>query len=774
MDPGWEFNATDRRVAEELQDFLPARAFDMHAHLYRLADLATDASFFRAGPPEVTVEVWREHMEKMFSGWDLAAGLFFPAPFFSEEDVEAHLDLANDFLVDQLGTSPACRGLLLIGPQYSEEKALAYLENSQLVGFKPYHTLSPQKPTLDAPLAAFLPEWAWKLAHERGLVITLHMVRRRALADPDNQREIRTMCLKYPNARLILAHAARGFHAPNTIEGLPALRGLENIWFDTAAICEPAAILAILREFGPRRLLWGSDFPVSELRGKAVTVGDYFAWLQWDTVVWDSAGVQAHPTLLGLESLRALRQVADAFGLNEQDLEDIFYNNAHRVLRLCEESGTVTQDLYGHAKHLIPGGTQLLSKRPEMFAPDQWPPYFREARGCETWDLDGRHYYDMSTMGIGSCLLGFRDPDVTRAVQRCINLGAMATLNPPEEVELADLLCALHPWAERVRFARTGGEAMAAAVRIARATTGRTRIAICGYHGWHDWYLAANLGDDDALQGHLLPGLDPRGVPTELRGSALTFHYNDTKEFDALVDAHGHQLAAVVMEPCRNVDPEPGFLERVRERVAACGALWVIDEISIGFRLALGGAHLKYGVTPDIAVFAKALGNGHPMAAIIGTDDAMRGAEHSFISSTYWTESVGPAAALATIRKMQEADVPAHVARIGAAVQEHWRTLGAEHGLPVEVSGFPCLARFAFKHEKAEALRTLYTQWMLECGFLAGTALYPCLAHTDALVERYAGGVNKVFARIAGALAKGEVEKALAGPVAHSGFQRLT
>lgn len=435
----------------------------------------------------------------------------------------------------------------------------------------------------------------------------------------------------------------------------------------------------------------------------------------------------------------------------------------------------LTQDLYRHAKERIPGGTQLLSKRPEMYAPDQWPAYFREARGCEVWDLDGRHYYDCSTNGLGSCLLGYRDPDVTRAVRRRLDLGSMCSLNPPEEVALADALCGMHPWAEQVRFARTGGEAMAMAVRIARAATRRSRVAVCGYHGWHDWYLAANLGDDDNLDGHLLPGLDPAGVPSELRGTVMPFRYNARDEFQRVLTDAGNRLAAVVMEPCRQTAPEPGFLEFVRAAARRAGALLIFDEITMGWRLRLGGAHLAFRVEPDLAVFAKALGNGHPIAAVIGTRAAMNGAQRSFISSTYWTEAIGPAAALATLEKMRSVDVPAHVARVGKRVLGAWREAGRRQGLPI-VTGdaYPCLAHFHFNHAWSGELQTLYTQLMLDRGFLAGASLYPTLAHTDKIVERFSGAIDEVFQVIAKALQAGRVKERLKGPVAHKGFKRLT
>jgi len=416
----------------------------------------------------------------------------------------------------------------------------------------------------------------------------------------------------------------------------------------------------------------------------------------------------------------------------------------------------------------------LLSKRPEMMAPDCWPAYFREARGCEVWDLDGRRYYDMSTNGIGSCLLGFRDPDVTRAVVRRVNFGSMSTLNPPEEVHLADRLCEIHPWAEQVRFARTGGEIATVAVRIARAATGRSVIAVCGYHGWHDWYLAANLGHDDSLRGHLLPGLEPLGVPSELRSTTCTFPYNDREALGKIVDMHGSRLAAVIMEPCRYRDPEPGFLEFVRDTAHKAGALLIFDEITIAWRLIFGGAHLKFNVAPDMAVFAKALGNGHPIAAVIGTTEAMEGAHGSFISSTYWTESVGPTAALATLDKLERNNVSSHAAEIGASVQQLWKNASSAHGLPVVVDdAYPVLAHFKFDHELGNELRTLYTQLMLKGGFLSGTAIYPTFAHTHEVVAKFANAVDETFGEIADALKAGDVRQRLKGAVAHNGFMRL-
>lgn len=430
--------------------------------------------------------------------------------------------------------------------------------------------------------------------------------------------------------------------------------------------------------------------------------------------------------------------------------------------------------LQQRARKLIPGGTQLLSKRPEMFAPGQWPGYFSRARGVETWDADGNRYIDMSICGIGANVLGFADPDVDAAVSAAIADGNSCSLNCPEEIELAELLVELHPWADMVRYARGGGEAMAMAVRIARAYTGRDRVAFCGYHGWHDWYLAANLSGAGGLDGHLLPGLDPAGVPRGLAGTALPFHYNDIDELESIVSRHGYDLAAVVMEPLRSGMPEPGFLEAVREITRDSGAVLVFDEVTAALRLNSAGAHLLLGVEPDIAVFAKAISNGYPMAAVIGTAPVMQAAQSTFISSTYWTERIGPTAAMATLRKHRQFEVASHLVRIGTRVQEGWRTAAAANGLSVRVTGIPPLSYLAFDNPLGTEMITLFTQLMLERGFLASGRFYASFAHRDEHVTAYLSAVRDTFTAIAEANDRGEIPRLLRGPVAHSGFQRLT
>jgi len=431
------------------------------------------------------------------------------------------------------------------------------------------------------------------------------------------------------------------------------------------------------------------------------------------------------------------------------------------------------QDLYRKARQLIPGGTQLLSKRPELFLPDLWPAYYSRAKGAEVWDLDGRRLLDVSSSGISSCVLGFADPDVEVAVIDAVRSGAMTTLNCPEEVELAELLIELHPWAEMARYARSGGEIMAVAVRIARAATGREKIAFCGYHGWHDWYLAANLSSGNALDGHLLPGLKASGVPRGLAGTMFPFRYNTISDLRAIVDEQGRDLAAIVMEPARSAGPAPGFLEEVRTLADRCGAVLIFDEVTAGWRLYCGGIHMTYGVAPDLAAFAKAMSNGYAMAALIGRRAVMEAAQESFISSTNWTEKIGPAAALASIRKYRRESVNEHQSSVGKAVRAGWERAARDAGLQIRIRGIDPLLDFSLEHAEWPALATLFTQLMLDRGYLASPKFNATRAHTPDLVSVYLGDVAEVMRMMAKTIAEGDIARHLRGGIRHSDFQRL-
>ena len=433
-----------------------------------------------------------------------------------------------------------------------------------------------------------------------------------------------------------------------------------------------------------------------------------------------------------------------------------------------------SQELYKKAKKLIPGGTQLLSKRPEMFLPDLWPAYYSKAKGCQIWDLDDNQYTDMSYMGIGSCILGYADETVNNAVKDAVDNGNMTTLNAPEEVELAELLCDLHPWADEVRYARSGGESMAIAVRIARAKTQKDVVLFCGYHGWHDWYLAANLADDEALDGHLIPGLSPRGVPRGLKGTSFPFKYNDVDGFLALYEEHKDNIAAIVMEPLRNVHPDQDFIDAIHAKTQKSDVVLIVDEITAGWRLNIGGAHLLLSIQPDIAVFGKAISNGFPMGVILGKKEVMDAAQDTFISSTYWTDRIGFVSSLATINSLKEHNVIGHLNSMGEKVQNGWRNAAKSSGLAIHINGIYPLGHFGFDHEDALVLKTLFTKLMLAKGFLATTAYYASFAQKEDDINKYLKAVEEVFTVLAEYVKEGDVKTYLETPVCHSGFSRLT
>jgi len=429
-------------------------------------------------------------------------------------------------------------------------------------------------------------------------------------------------------------------------------------------------------------------------------------------------------------------------------------------------------ELYKRAKEIIPGGTQLLSKRPEMFLPDLWPSYYQKAKGCYVWDLDGNKYLDFSYMGIGACILGYASDDVNKAVKEAIDNGSMNTLNCPEEVELGELLLKIHPWAGMVRYARTGGESMAVAIRIARAYSRKDKVAFCGYHGWSDWYLSANLADNKNLDGHLLEGLAPNGVPRGLAGTMLPFHYNKIEELEEIVKQNS-DIGVIAMEPMKFQEGQDNFVCKVREIAEKIKAVLIFDEITVGFRFNIGGAHLKLGVNPDIAVFAKGISNGFPMGAVIGKKEIMQSAQTSFISSTYWTERIGPVAAIATIAKMQKENVPAVLEKTGLEIKKGLVEAAKKHSVKLRIEGFPAMLHISFDYPNSQAIRTLYTQEMLKRGVLASGGIYVSLAFKEEHIKEFLKAVDEVFLILNKAIKKNGVEQMLEGPIAHLGFQRL-
>jgi len=431
------------------------------------------------------------------------------------------------------------------------------------------------------------------------------------------------------------------------------------------------------------------------------------------------------------------------------------------------------QNLYKKAKKIIPGGTHLLSKRPELFLPNIWPSYYSKAKDCYIWDLDNNKYTDMSFMSVGTNSLGYSNNAIDEKVVSAVKNGNMSTLNCPEEVELAEKLIDLHNWADMVRFARTGGEANAISIRIARAATGRDKIAVCGYHGWHDWYISANLSRDNSLNNHLLEGLSSAGVPKGLANTVFPFNYNDIDALKKIVKENP-DLAAVKMEVVRSTEPKEGFLEEVRKLCTDNSIVLIFDECTSGFRETFGGVHKKYNVIPDLCMFGKALGNGYAITAVIGKKEIMQSAQDTFISSTFWTERIGPTAGIASLKEMEKLKSWEIITATGQTIKKNWQKLASENSINIEITGMDALATFVIKSENWLKYKTYITQEMLNKGFITSNVIYSSTKHSEKIVNHYFESLSEVFEKI-GQFEKDidSVDNNLNSEVCQSGFKRL-
>ena len=430
------------------------------------------------------------------------------------------------------------------------------------------------------------------------------------------------------------------------------------------------------------------------------------------------------------------------------------------------------EKLYKRAKKIIPGGNMLLSKRPEMFLPDLWPSYFSKSKGINVWDLDGNKYLDISLMGVGTNILGYGNDEVDAAVSSVIVNGNMSTLNCPEEVYLAEKLVEMHPWSDMVKFARTGGEANAIAIRIGRAASGKDKIAICGYHGWHDWYLASNIDDPENLSQHLLAGLETSGVPRALKGTTIPFKYNDLESLTSIID--NNEIGVIKMEVYRNSEPQNNFLQNVRKLATENGIVLIFDECTSGFRETFGGLHKKYNVEPDIALFSKALGNGYAISAITGRRSVMESAQSSFISSTFWTERIGPSAALKALEVMEREQSWSYITDLGLELINCWKALAEKHHVPISISGLPSISSFRFENPHHNIFKTFITQEMLSRGIIANTAVYLSTQHHMSNHQEYLDILDDIFFKVSQMIDAGDDPSLLLrGLPGHEGFSRL-
>ena len=430
------------------------------------------------------------------------------------------------------------------------------------------------------------------------------------------------------------------------------------------------------------------------------------------------------------------------------------------------------QRLWKKAKKIIPGGNQLLSKRSEMFLPGLWPTYYKKAKGCKVWDLNNKVYYDFAGMGVTSCVLGYSNEYINKALISGLKNGSMCTLNAAEEVELAKELLNIHKWSGMAKFCKSGGEACMVAIRIARAYTNKNNIAFCGYHGWHDWYLATNMNSSKNLDNQLLPGLKTRGVSNSYKNSIKPFLYNDIASFKKLFKKKNNNIGIVIMEPMRGVKPSRNFLRQVKSIANKNKAILIFDEITSGFKDNYGGLHLKLKVNPDIAIFGKSIGNGYPISAIIGKKKIMQVAQETFISSTMWTDRLGFIAAKATLKKLKQLKINSLISNYGNKIKKGWIKISKKNGVKITISGQDSIPYLKFDYPNSLEILTYFTQEMLKKGFLAGGQVATSFAYNDKIINKYLKEVDDVFSKIKICLKNGKFP--LKGEIKHSTFKRLT
>ena len=448
---------------------------------------------------------------------------------------------------------------------------------------------------------------------------------------------------------------------------------------------------------------------------------------------------------LSLDDINDYNNISNIFNHFKPNIffscEDVIKLIKNKKLNIIKQNSG--NKLWQNAKKIIPGGCMLYSKRQENFLPGDWPTYFSKAKGCKIWDLDNNKYYDVSMMGIGTNVLGYANIHIDNAVINSIKNSNMSTLNSPHEVMLAEKLIELHPWFEMVRFARTGGEANSIAIRIARAASKKVNIAVCGYHGWHDWYLAANLNSNESLNEHLLRGLKTKGVPKKLQNTVYTFKYNDFKELEKIVK--NKNIGIIKMEVFRNIKPKNNFLQKVRRLADRNKIILIFDECTSGFRETYGGLHKKFNVIPDMAIFGKTLGNGYAITAICGKKEVMDHTQDSFVSSTFWSEKVGFVAGLKCIEIMKKINSAEIILSKGHYIRKRLLQLFEKNKLKVKLSDSISMPSFIFESDMHNYYKTLITKLMLKKSYLASNIIYISTSHSKKIIDNYLSELENIF-----------------------------
>ena len=419
---------------------------------------------------------------------------------------------------------------------------------------------------------------------------------------------------------------------------------------------------------------------------------------------------------------------------------------------------------------MINGGVGLLSKRPDQFLPVGWPTYYTKAKNCFIWGSEGDKFIDFSLMGVGTNILGYSDSEINKVAIKKIKESNSSTLVSIEEKSLAEELISAHPWSGKTIFARSGAEANTIALRVARLNSNKKGVAVCGYHGWHDWYLAANFKKDKIKDIHL-EGLTTDGVPNDLGKYVYPFKFNDLDSFKEIIKKHKN-VGIVFMEVERNLKLKNTFLKSIKKVCEEKKLILIFDECSSGFRETYGGLHLKYKIYPDIAVFGKSIANGIPLTVVIGNKNIMDKASKSFISSTFWSDTMAPAVGLATLKKMKKIQSWKKITKTGKIIKKKWKQLAKKYKLEIIVSGIDAMPTFKFNSKKNWYYRNYLVQEFLKNKILATNTVY-CCVHHEKYLDIYFKILEKIFSEITKFEKNLNVSDFLEYPIANQGFERL-
>ncbi len=450
-------------------------------------------------------------------------------------------------------------------------------------------------------------------------------------------------------------------------------------------------------------------------------------------------------TLDNSEDYQTFRKIYKKFNFNFKinwNIVTKFYSKNFKVITNRNLLGddmtsTKTKKMWIKATKVIPEGNLMISKNPNLFGEKKWPSHFLKSKGCFIWDLDKIKYTDCSLMGVGTNILGYSNTKINSKVLEVIRDGNISSLNSFEEVKLAEKLLSFNKWAGKVLFARTGADANAISVRLARLYSGKDKIAICGYHGWHDWFLSSSKANEKKIREKFLPYYSNLGIPKGSLNSVVHFEYNDISSLENIL-ASDKNIGAIKMEVLRNEYPKNNFLQKVKKLSEKYNKVLIFDECTTGFRENLGGIYKKFNVIPDILILGKAMGNGYPITCVIGVEEIMKLKNKSFISSTFWTDRIGPTAALETINIMEKEKTWKKITKTGKKVKKFWQSISNKYKLPISTKGIPALVNYSFDNNKYNLMyRSYLINYLLKKNFLSGNIFYSSTAHTDLILKKY-------------------------------------